>query len=221
MYYEKMVVFDVTFRQCAVIEFLVKEGNSGGVIYERLRCVYGDVCMGASRVRKWAKDFKDGNTDIVYQPRCGRPRTAAAERNKQKVDELIRQDRRIRVREIAAQLGVGHHALQEMMEILGYRLESLFPLGSPFDYWYRGTQNGWELPSHPHYNPDMTPSDYHLFGPLKDHLRGHHYETDGAVQEAVRSWLRGAGRDFYRRGMFKILQRWQKCIDRDGYFVEK
>jgi hypothetical protein len=66
------------------------------------------------------KRFKDGNTDIADQPRCGRPRTAATERNKQIVDELIRQDRRITVREIAEQLGVGHHAVQEM-EILGYR----------------------------------------------------------------------------------------------------
>jgi hypothetical protein len=65
------------------------------------------------------KHFKDGNTDIADQPRCGRPRTAATERNKQKVDELIRQDRRITFREIAAaQLGVGYHAVQEMMEIL-------------------------------------------------------------------------------------------------------
>jgi len=59
--------------------------------------------------------------DIADQPRCGRPRTAASERNKQKVYELIRQERRITFREIAAQLGVGHHAVQGMMEILGYR----------------------------------------------------------------------------------------------------
>jgi transposase len=77
----------------------VKKGNSAGVIYERLRDVY-DVCLGASSVRRWVKHFKDGNVDIADQPRCGRPRTAATERNKQKVDELIREDRRITVREI-------------------------------------------------------------------------------------------------------------------------
>jgi hypothetical protein len=82
-------------------------------------------------------------------------------------------------------------------------------------------KNDWELPSHPPYSPDLAPSDYHLFRPLKDHLRDHHYGTDEAVQEAVRSWLRGAGTDFYRRDIFKILQRWQKFIDRDGDFVEK
>jgi transposase len=75
-------------------------------------------------------------------------------------------------------------------------------------------KNGWELLSHPFYSPDLAPSDYHLFDPLKEHLRGHHCETDEADQEAVRSWLRGAGTDLYSRDIFKILQRWQKCIDR-------
>jgi nucleoside-specific outer membrane channel protein Tsx len=98
---------------------------------------------------------------------------------------------------------------------------NLFPLGSPFAKGYRGTQNARELFSHPPYSPDLVPSNYHLFGPLKDRLRSHHYETDEADHEAVRSWLRGAGTDFYRRGIFNILQRWQICIDRDGDFVEK
>jgi transposase len=83
----------MSFRRSAVIEFLVKEGNSEEVIYERLRGVYGDVCMGTCSVRRWVKHFKDGNTDIANQPRCGPQRTAETERNKQNVDELIRQDR--------------------------------------------------------------------------------------------------------------------------------
>jgi transposase len=84
MHCEKMAV--TIFRQRAVIKFLVKEGNSARVTYERLRSVYGDACMGVSSVRNWVKRFKDGNTEIADQPRCGRPRAAATERNKQKVD---------------------------------------------------------------------------------------------------------------------------------------
>jgi hypothetical protein len=42
-----------------------------------------------------------------------------------------------------------------------------------------------------------------------------------ALERSPESWLRGAKTDFYRRGIFKILQRCQKCIDRDGDFVEK
>jgi hypothetical protein len=139
MHCEKIAVTDMSFRQRAVIEFLMKEGNSAAVIYERLRGVYGDVCMGTSSVRRWLKHFKDGNTDIADQPRCDRPRTAATERNKQKVDELIRQDRRITNSQrncgsafSRAPCGPGDDE--------DFRIsESLFPLCSPFAYWYRGT----------------------------------------------------------------------------------
>jgi transposase len=140
---EKMAVTDMSFRQCAVIEFLVEEGNWAEVMYERLRGVSGD----ASSVRRWVKHFKDGNTDIADQPLCGPQRTAATESNKQKVYELIRQDRRITFREIAAQLEVGHLAIQDMMEILGYR--KFVPIGFPvFLRVQRSTKRlGTALPS--------------------------------------------------------------------------
>jgi len=48
--------------------------------------------MGASSVIRCVKRFKDGNMDIVDQPRCGEPKTAATKCNKQKVNMLIRQD---------------------------------------------------------------------------------------------------------------------------------
>jgi hypothetical protein len=90
---------------------------------------------------------------------------------------------------------VGHHAIQRDDSEFGIP-ENLYPLGSPSAYGW--TQNDWELLSHPSYSPDLAPSHYHLFGPLKDHLRGHH-------------WLRGAGTDFCHRGTIKILQRWRFC----------
>jgi hypothetical protein len=74
--------------------------------------------MGASSVRRCVKHFKD--RDITDQLCCGQQRTAANEWNKQKVNGFITQDRSITVRETATQLGVGHHAVQEVMEILEY-----------------------------------------------------------------------------------------------------
>jgi len=44
MHCEKMALTDM-FRQRAVTEFLVKEGNSAGVMYERHRGMYADVSM--------------------------------------------------------------------------------------------------------------------------------------------------------------------------------
>jgi len=50
----------VSFRQHAVIEFLVKEEIPTAEIHQRLQHAYGSVCMGASSVRRWVKHFKDG-----------------------------------------------------------------------------------------------------------------------------------------------------------------
>ena len=37
---------------------------------------------------------------------------------------------------------------------------------------------GFEVLEHPAYSPDFAPSDYHLFGPLKNALRGRRFSTD-------------------------------------------
>jgi len=44
---------------------------------------------------------------------------------------------------------------------------------------------GWIVLHHPPYSPDLTPSDFHLFGPLKDSLRGTRFEDDESVIRAV------------------------------------
>jgi len=80
---------------------------------------------------------------------------------------------------------------------------------------------GWEVLPHPSYSPDLTPSDYHLFGFVKDQLRGQRYETMEAIQKAVRQCLQMAGMEFYGRGIFKFPERWEKCVQRSGDYVEK
>ena len=79
---------------------------------------------------------------------------------------------------------------------------------------------GWEVLPHPSYSPDVAPSYYHLFGFLKDQLRGR-YETTEAIQKAVRQCLRMVGTEFYRRGIFKLPERWEKFVQRSGDYVEK
>ena len=100
------------FRQHAVIEFLVKEEIPAAEIHQILQRAYGSVCMGASSVRRWVKHFKDGNTSIQDQPRSGRPQTASTERNKERVDKIIQDDRHVTVDTIAQTLGIGHYAVR-------------------------------------------------------------------------------------------------------------
>jgi histone-lysine N-methyltransferase SETMAR len=55
----------------------------------------------------------------------------------------------------------------------------------------------WEVLDHHPYSPDLAPSDFHLFGPLKKHLGGRRFETDGEVQQAVMSWLQTLDTHFF------------------------
>jgi len=45
---------------------------------------------------------------------------------------------------------------------------------------------GWEVLPHSSYSPDLAPCDYHLFGFVKDQLRGQRYEKKETIQKALR-----------------------------------
>jgi len=70
---------NMSFRQRAVIEFLLEEEIPAAEIHQRLQRAYGSVCMGASSVRRWVKHFKYGNMSIQDEPRSSRPRTQQGE----------------------------------------------------------------------------------------------------------------------------------------------
>jgi len=80
---------------------------------------------------------------------------------------------------------------------------------------------GWEVLPHPPYSPDLAPSDYDLFGFVKNQMRGQHYKTNEALQTAVRQCLWATGTEFYCKGIFKLPERWEKCVQRNGDYVEK
>ena len=60
------------------------------------------------------------------------------------------------------------------------------------------TKLKWTVLPHPAYSPDLAPSDYHLFGPLKDGIRGKKFDKDDEVMEEVRKWLRQKPANWYR-----------------------
>jgi hypothetical protein len=49
--------------------------------------------------------------------------------------------------------------------------------------------------------PDLAPSDYHLFSPLKDAIRREKLEDDEEVISEVKRWLRQTPAEWYREGI--------------------
>ena len=56
----------------------------------------------------------------------------------------------------------------------------------------------FEALAHPPYSPDLAPSDYHLFGPLKEALRGHRFTTDQELKVVVHAWLAAQPKNFLK-----------------------
>jgi hypothetical protein len=50
----------------------------------------------------------------------------------------------------------------------------------------------WNILLHPPYSLDLAPSDYHLFGALKEHLGGKRFHNSEEVIQDVQEWLHWA-----------------------------
>jgi hypothetical protein len=47
----------------------------------------------------------------------------------------------------------------------------------------------WEVLEHTPYSPDLAPSNFDLFSPLKHHLSAEHFPNDEAVEREVTAWF--------------------------------
>jgi len=79
----------------------------------------------------------------------------------------------------------------------------------------------WTALEHPPYSPDLTPCDYHMFGPLE--LGGQHFDNDEQVENFVHKWLQTRPPPFYDAGIKTPnplanmhTERWTLC---ENFFI--
>jgi hypothetical protein len=56
---------------------------------------------------------------------------------------------------------------------------------------------------------------------LKDALRGRRFADNDELKHSVRDELRRFSEELYTTGIQRLTQRWKKCVDSEGDFVEK
>src|SRR5436190_18847496 len=79
-----------------VIKYLFLKGNTPTQIKDEL-----DSAPSFTTVKFWAAEFKRGRKSLGDDERSGRPKTATTNENIAKVHEMVLDDGRIKVREIA------------------------------------------------------------------------------------------------------------------------
>ena len=58
-------------------------------------------------------------------------------------------------------------------------------------------QCGFQQLNHPHYSPDIAPSDYFLFLVMKKFLRSKRFSNDEEVKDAVTTWFEEQPKDYF------------------------
>ena len=349
---------NLKFEQRAVIKFFSKLGKNATDIETELKIVYGDSTPPYSTIAWWVAEFRRGRENLEDDPRSGRPHTAVTEVNVAKVEQLVKEDRRIKLKELEVAIGVGRAAIISILhEHLGLsklcarwvprlltreqkevRASSCLELMHQFDrdpadfcnrivtgdecwiFWYdpetkqmskqwlpKGSNppvkakvtksagktmltlffdaEGWLLAdflekgatitgqyyaeileklcsaikekrrgklskgilllddnapvhragtvldtihdlhwsrlNHPAYSPDLAPSDFRVFPDLKKTLKGIKFQNEDELKSAVFHWLDGQPKSYWEKTINEARERWQKCFNLDGDYVEK
>ena len=63
---------------------------------------------------------------------------------------------------------------------------------------------GFTLVSHPPYSPDLAPSDYFLFGDLKENLRGTRFSDEFELQAAVKEHFDTRDKSYFLKGLMNL-----------------
>jgi histone-lysine N-methyltransferase SETMAR len=345
-------------EQRAVIRNLMRQAKNAQQVAEELQRVYGANALPYHTVCYWMREFRRGRESIQNQPQPGRPPTVTDELHVAAVQNLVMEDRRIKVREIAASLGISidrvdyilrkklrlsklcsrwvprlltkdqkqrraqlslslFHRFEEnpanfcdrfvtgdetwvhyydpetkqqsmlwtarggrpevkakvvpsagkvmltlfwdskgplLVDFLPpkttitglYYAELLSKLRNAIKEKRRGklshgvmllhdnapvhkayvahqvlSKCGFEELDHPAYSPDLAPSDFHVFKKLKSDLKGKRFFDDDEVKAAVCAWLDSMPLEFWNAGVMKCRDRWLKCHNIDGDYVEK
>ena len=69
--------------------------------------------------------------------------------------------------------------------------------------------------------PTLSAFGYHLYGKLKEHLRGNHYAIVDDVSRGVQTWIKQTPAAFLEKDIVDLVSRWQKCIASEGEYVEQ
>jgi len=93
-------------EQRSVIRFLWAEGVPGAQIHLHMCAQYGDKVLSHRIVYEWIEMFENGRMSVTGAEHSRRPATATTTRNEKRTLELIRENRRITVEEVAERLNV-------------------------------------------------------------------------------------------------------------------
>jgi hypothetical protein len=106
---------DGKIEQCVCIKFCVKLVKSAIKPLEMLHEAFGEHSLSWTVVFEWHSYFKAGQVSVEGDERSGRPSTSKATENVEKIQELIHEDCRPTIHELADAVGISYGVCQEIL----------------------------------------------------------------------------------------------------------
>jgi len=212
-----------SIAQRVIITFLAPEGVKPAEILRRLTAQFGEETLSRARVFAWHKQFVEGRDRVENESHDRRPRTSVTVNKINSIRQLIEDDRRrTDYCDILSQVRLAYRRKRRDLSIRDVVLlhDNARPHTAALTR-KKLDQLGWETLEHPPYSPDLSPCDFHVFGPLKEALGGQRFNSDAEVEAYVSNWLQTRPASFYVEGIGKLPIRWEKCVSESGDYVEK
>jgi hypothetical protein len=73
---------------------------------------------------------------------------------------------------------------------------------------------------HPAYSPDLSPADYFSFPKVKSYLKGRLFDSISDIREAVTCTLNTITKDDFYKGIQKLYDGANLCVQLEGVYVE-
>ena len=104
-------------RKCSsvCIDFCFRLGKTGAETYEMLQAAFGEFCLSRLKTFEWYSCFKSGCESFEDNPRSGRPSTSHTKETMARVQEIIRADQHLTIREVAEEVRIAFGTCQKIL----------------------------------------------------------------------------------------------------------
>ena len=108
-------------KERGVVRFLWAKDMATKDIHKEMLPMYGEHCLWRQAVHNWVQKFSEGRTSIEDKYSVDRPVEIATPATLQRVEDIIRGDRRVTIDTVATAIGCSHgQAYNIMHERLGF-----------------------------------------------------------------------------------------------------
>lgn len=102
-------------EQRVAVKFCVKLGKSASETFNMLNVAYGDIAMKRATCFKWHERFKGSRQSIEDEERSGRASTSTEDSHIDKINTLVRTNRRLTIRELAEECEISVGSCYEIL----------------------------------------------------------------------------------------------------------